>query len=368
MPQLAMGSDEVVLREWLLGPGDEFEAGQAILEIETDKATMEVEAPEEGMLVGLRCDEGDTVPVGAVIGHFAPRGTDLAEAIAALPAPEPDGGTAPAPAGRDGATASAPIVPVAAGDGAAAVSFVVVEHGELAGLPSAPPRTATPPAEPDGREAAGPARTQQLSRRRIVIGRRMAAAAAIPTFVVARDIAAEAAKARVAAARAEGLRVTFTDVLLQACGAAAAAHPAANAWLSGDELLEFEHVNVALAVDAPGGVVAPVIRGVEALSLADVAHARSDLVDRARSGALAVRELAGGTMTLSNVAGLGAHGITPVLTAPQTVALGVGAARTSGGREAIAVTFVGDHRALDGADGARFLQTFADALDSTTVT
>lgn len=363
MPQLSMGSDEVVVREWLTGIGETFSAGQTLMEIETDKAAMEVEAPFDGMLVDQRCAGGDAVPVGAVYGYAAPVGVTLEDALAELP--------------RDGAVSQpdAPMaVPVAAaGERAPAglVAFVAVEHGELAGVPLVVEPSgngAGPPAAPavllDDRTLAGPARERRLSRRRRAIGRRMSAATAIPAFVVTREVDAEAAKAAVARARAGGLRVTFTDVLLRACAGAARANPAVNAWLVDGTVLDFEHVNVSLAVDAPDGVMAPVVRQVEGLDLAGIAAARADLVERARADRLDEGHLLGATLTLSNVAGLGAHTITPVLTAPQTAAIGVGMARPVDGRARITVTFVGDHRVLDGADGARFLRDFAAALES----
>jgi pyruvate dehydrogenase E2 component (dihydrolipoamide acetyltransferase) len=379
MPQIALGADEVIAREWLLEPGAEFSVGQPILEIETDKATMEVEAPFDGMLVDTRCSAGDTVAIGALIGHAAEAGASLPEALAELAA-MPDAG-APAAAPDDVArpVVTAPQLGVATTAIAdrELVRSVVVPHGELAGLPlerpavaerlPAAPAPAPAPADAaalDDRAAAGAATERTLSRRRLAIARRMTVATAIPSFVVMREIATDAGKRAVAAARETGTRVTFTDVLLRACALAGRAHPSANAWLLGETVVEFEHVNVSLAVDAPDGVMAPVVRSVDTLDLAAVAAVRGDLVTRARAGELENRELLGATLTLSNVAGLGAHGITPVLTAPQVVALGVGTAREAGGREVVAVTLVGDHRVLDGADGARFLTTFAEALES----
>jgi pyruvate dehydrogenase E2 component (dihydrolipoamide acetyltransferase) len=117
-------------------------------------------------------------------------------------------------------------------------------------------------------------------------------------------------------------------------------------------------------VDAPGGVIAPVLRDVAGLDLMAIAEIRSDLVTRAREGRLAERDLSGATVTLSNVAGLGAHAITPVLSVPQAVALGIGSARTSGAERLVTVTLVADHRLLDGADGARYLASLAAALEA----
>jgi pyruvate dehydrogenase E2 component (dihydrolipoamide acetyltransferase) len=374
MPQLSLGSDEVVVRDWLVSDGEEFALGQALLEIETDKATMDVEAMFPGVFLEARCQEGDTVTVGTVIAYAAEPGADLAAARAELAeldgqAPEP----APAVAATSAVAAAPPSEPVPQ---AARVRFFAVEQGELAGLPvaaaglpaagAARPATASAPAPvlDLDREAAGAATEHSLSRRRLAIARRMSAATAIPAFVVHREVPAEAAFEALRIAREQHADVTFTDLLIRACGAAGREHPHANAWLVGDTLLEFAAVNVAIAVDAPGGVIAPVIRDAAALDLAQIGEQRADLVSRARDGRVSERDLSGATLTLSNVAGLGAHAMTPVLTPPQAIALGVGSARPVGGERTLTVSLVGDHRLLDGADGARFLATFAGALDA----
>jgi pyruvate dehydrogenase E2 component (dihydrolipoamide acetyltransferase) len=300
------------------------------------------------VLVDQACAEGDTVAVGAVIGYAVEPGGDAGAARAALPEAAPEPATVPAVAT---AAVEAPAAP------AVARSFIDVEDGEVAGLGL--PRRSPPPAEDPG--PAGPFARRALTRRRLAIGRRMAAATAVPTFVVQREVPAAAAITAVESARAAGRATTLTDLLVKAVAAAAAAHPRANAWVLDGELMEFEHVGVALAVDTPDGVVAPVIRDAETLSLDVLAERRGDLVSRARAYALDARELAGATISLSNVAGLGSHAIVPVLTVPQAVAIGTGTARDG----LVSVTLVGDHRAVDGADGARFLATFAEALNTT---
>ncbi|MDO8212677.1 2-oxo acid dehydrogenase subunit E2 [Conexibacter sp. CPCC 206217] len=379
MPQLALGAEEVVLVGWLCEVGEGFSEGDPIAEIETDKAKMDVEAPFDGVLVQQVSSDGDTVEVGAVYGRMVDVGEDVEAALAEAAAPEPSPAVAVAPTPAPVALAAAPAITPpspAAEDGL--VPFLVVEHGELAGIPrpgwtrtAAAPLALVPPSDPapapalvDDPASSGTYAARRLSRRRLAIGRRMAAATAIPCFVLQREIEAGPARRAVAAAREEGHAVTFTDVLLRAMGAAGAAHPAANAWVlpSGEEAWEFEHVGVALAVDVPGGVTAPVVRGVQRLDLSEIATARADLVTRARAGELAVEELTGATVTLSNVAGLGVHAITPVLTVPQSVAIGVGRARPTAAGELLTVTLVADHRQLDGADGARYLETLATAL------
>jgi pyruvate dehydrogenase E2 component (dihydrolipoamide acetyltransferase) len=357
MPQLALGSEEVEVRGWLVGDGEEFALGQALLEIETDKATMEVEAPFPGVLLETRCQEGDTVSAGAVIAYAAEPGADLAEARAALS--ELDGDDSPDIPASIEAPVAVQSQPDARG---ASVRFLVVEDGEVAGLPASGTKR-TPIVDLD-REAAGDAVENQLSRRRLAIARRMSAATDIPAFSVHRDIPLEAAFEALGVAREESPSVTLTDLMLRACGAAGVEHRNANAWLVGETVLEFTAVNAALAVDAPGGVMAPVLRNVAALDLAQIAELRSDLVSRAREGRLSERELSGATLTVSNLAGLGAHSIQPVLTSPQAIALGLGSARVVNGERTMTASLVCDHRLLDGADGARFLATFAAALEA----
>jgi pyruvate dehydrogenase E2 component (dihydrolipoamide acetyltransferase) len=175
----------------------------------------------------------------------------------------------------------------------------------------------------------------------------------------------EHATAVVERARAAGVSVTVTDTLIRACAAAAHAHPAINAWLDEDALLEFDNVGVALAVDTADGVIAPVLRAAQTLGLRDIAELRRRLVTGAREGTLDLHELAGATISLSNVGSHGAHQLTPVLTVPQVAVIGVGSARDTAAGQCLAVTLVGDHRAIDGAQGARFLAAFDEALNST---
>lgn len=390
MPQLALGSDDVTVRGWLISPGDSFSAGDALLEIETDKATMEVEAPFDGRLATVACEEGDTIEVGAVIGYAAEPEDDL-DAVAAVVAeespPEPAADMTDHRAGAAAASDGAiPVISDGRDVDGEVVRFVVVGDGELAGLPArataparnAPAKASRAPVSAPASEApasttpdisadlahAGPAERRPMSRRRLGIARRMTLATAIPSFSVTRDVALAPATAAVESARAGERGVTVTDVLLRACATAARAHPQANAWLSEDTLIEFERVAIALAVATPDGVIAPVIREADTLSLHELAELRRGLVQRARAASLGLAELAGATISLSNVGGLGAHQLIPVLTVPQVAVLGIGSARPSSSGPVLSLTFVGDHRALDGAAGAAFLATFAEAFES----
>jgi pyruvate dehydrogenase E2 component (dihydrolipoamide acetyltransferase) len=243
----------------------------------------------------------------------------------------------------------------------------LVEHGELRGLrPShldrtgaaAPRRAATLERAPVG------ARSELLSRRRLATARVLVEAAAIPQFSVARHVPLGPATAAVADLRGDGVAATLTDAIILAVARAALAQPRANAWLVDDTLYLFERVSVALAVDTPDGVLAPVVRDADQIELAAIARARADLVERARSGKLLPTEIEGGTITISNIGGLGADSIVPVVTPPQVAVLGVGRCRAGAAGAPAQFTFVGDHRALDGADGARFLAALADELQT----
>jgi pyruvate/2-oxoglutarate dehydrogenase complex dihydrolipoamide acyltransferase (E2) component len=342
MPQIALGDEEVTIVAWFKEPGEVVAEGEPLLEIETEKASMEVEAPFGGTLASRLAAAGDVVSTGQLIatldGDAKPPTVPSPEPAVTVAVPSrPDAGV-PAPP-RRGAPAS------------------LVEHGELRGI-----RTASPPTRvgtPAG------ARPEPLSRRRLAIARRLSEAAAIPQFSVAREIPTAAPEAAVAAARDAGVVATLTDAFLLALGRAAADVPRANAWLVDDTLELFARVSVALAVDTPEGVLAPVVHNADTIDIGAVAQARAALVERARAGRLAQSEIEGATITLSNVGGLGGDSLVPVITPPQVAVVGVGRSRPTG---SATFTFVGDHRALDGADGARFLAALErelQALDPT---
>jgi pyruvate/2-oxoglutarate dehydrogenase complex dihydrolipoamide acyltransferase (E2) component len=329
MPQIAIGDDEVTVLAWHKHPGDHVERGEALLEIETEKATMDVESPVEGTLTAQLCQPGDVVTVGQLIATVADS-VVLAEAVP--------------PAVEAATPAPAPLV--------TREERSSVEHGELRGLVRPVSAAAT---------VAG-ARPEPLSRRRRATARRLTEAAAIPQFSVSRAVELGPAGVAVEGVRADGVRATITDALICAVARTAIAQPRANAWLLDGTLHVFEHAAVAVAVDTPDGVLAPVIQNADQLDLADVARARTDLVERTRSGRVAQHQLEGGTITLSNVGGLGADTLVPLVTPPQVAVIGVGRARDGGGANVATFTFVGDHRALDGADGARFLATLEETL------
>jgi pyruvate dehydrogenase E2 component (dihydrolipoamide acetyltransferase) len=342
MPQITLGDENVVVVGWHKQPGDTIEQGEPLLEIETEKASMEVEAPFGGTLASHLCAPGDLISPGQVIATASSADEPITVTTPKRTAPparlfgseEEMSATAPQPRPE----------------------LSLVEHGELRGIRTTRPLHAL--------ELPPDTRPEPLSRRRMAIARRLTEAATIPQFSVARDVPIDTAEAAVSAARSSGVAATLTDALLLAVGRAATAVPRVNAWLLNDTLHLFDRVSIALAVDTPDGVLAPVFHGAASLDLPSTARARADVVERARNGKLAQGEIEGATITLSNIGGLGGDSLVPVLTPPQVAVVGVGRHRVVDGTRSATFTFVGDHRALDGADGARFLSALARELQA----
>lgn len=372
MPQLALGDEEAKITAWLKSPGDSVVVGEPLLEVDTDKATMEVESPYEGVLAAVLLRAGGNVSAGTLIGYVADPGEEFdAEELTARGAE---------PARTDSATEQVEVA-IEAEPPSPHERPALVERGELGGLPtrragaasatrvSAParPPTVEPPAPPSWERpveaVTGAFSERRLGRRRTSIARRMTHAVAIPQFAITRDIELEAALTGLEAARAV-TGATVSDVIIKAAADAAVNERCVNAWLLGDTVIEFEHANVAIAVDRPDGVLVPVIRTADTLSLRQIARVRRDLTERAHDERLTMQDLAGATFTVSNVGPLGADALAAVITPPQVAVLATGRVREMDGRKTLAATLVADHRALDGGDGARFLAAFATALES----
>jgi pyruvate dehydrogenase E2 component (dihydrolipoyllysine-residue acetyltransferase) len=356
MPQISLGDEEVIVVRWHKAVGETVALGEPVLEVETEKANMDVEAPVAGTLSAQHCAVGDTVAPGGVIGYVTAGDEPTEQIVGSLAA---DVARSRVYAGELGN----PEVPSKAATRPTVLDSLV-SSGELRGLP----RLVTPTAPGNEvRESFRPSSTgaysdRPLSRRRRAIARRLSQAASIPQFAVTRTIALEAARRDVESLRAAGNPATLTDVVVRAVAAAAVDRQVVNAWLVDDMLRIFEHVALALAVETDDGVIAPVIRNADQLELAEIAVCRADLVERARSGRLRSNELDDATLTLTNIGPIGGDLLLPVLTPPQVGVIGVGR-DTSG---SATFTFVGDHRALDGADGARYLVHLEDAFHAHT--
>jgi len=364
IPSVGIAMEEALLVKWLKQPGDRVAAAEPVAEIETDKATMELESPVDGILGEHLVEPGAVVPVGTVIAEVGPPGAPVEAAAPAEAVPEAAAAT------DGGAPVPAPVV---------AAEPVPAEPVPAEPVPAEPvpgarrPHRMSPRARRLAREQAQAACPEPVSApegrerfRELIAAKVSQSWREIPHFAVTREIDAEPLLAAVAALRARGVEPppTATDLLLRALAVALrAVDPAA----SGD---------VGLAVATEHGVVIPVVRAVTSLDPAGLARARAAAVDRARSGRLSADDLAASPpSTLSNLGSLGVDHFTGVIALGQTSLLTTGRAlpravvgRDGGlkARTTFHATLNVDHRRLDGAGAARLLVAFADAAEKTT--
>jgi len=393
LPRLGQGMEAGRIVRWLKAEGERVEKGEPLFEVDTDKATQEVEAEASGVLLRIAVHEGE-VPVGETIGLIGEEGEAVAAATVSAPAGAGAGAAVAAPAGAPGGPVAAragggrrasgtggrvkasPLarrlarergVELAALRGTGPEGRIVAEDVERAPAPApaaAPPAPADVPAE---------AEVVPLTKVRATIARRLTAAWTTPVFQL--TASADMTRATALLARARELdpdvRVTVTDLLVRVCATALRRHRDVNVRFTDEALLRFSTADIGLAVAAPDGLVVPVIRAAERLSLAETARARAALVDRARAGRLAQRDLEGGTFTISNLGMYGVEQFTAVLNPPQAAILAVGATEARPVvrdgevvvRPTMTVTLTVDHRAVDGAEAAQFLRTVKTFLE-----
>jgi pyruvate dehydrogenase E2 component (dihydrolipoamide acetyltransferase) len=377
MPALGMAQETGKVLRWLKAEGDEVAKGEPLMEVETDKVTVEIEAPANGLLTGLRAPEGADVPVGETVAVIVAPGEDLPTngSVAAASAEAP---TAPAPAP---VAAEAPSAPprrrlaspkarrLAAERGIDLDSFVDGSgpHGALVAADIlAAPAEGPAPATPAGDEL-------PLSRIwSIMVERTTQSWTTAPHFYLHREVdAGRLGSWREAAKRALGRDVSVTDLLVRATAAALRTHPRANAaWVDGNVRLNDE-VNVGIAVAVEDGLLVPVIHGADQIGLGSIAARREDVVARARDGALRPEDIEGGTFTISNLGMFGVDAFNAVVNAPQAAILAVGriverVVAVDGSpavRPILTLTLSCDHRVIDGARAAQFLDTLATLIE-----
>ncbi|ASR34857.1 hypothetical protein BAY61_07555 [Prauserella marina] len=358
MPKMSMTMTEGVFVAWHKAAGDRIRQGDVVCEVTTDKVDMEVEATVDGVLARLVARPEDVIAVGEPIAYVESEADDLLEGLFDAPeasGPVPEEPRAPEPQ------------PVRAAEkrGVAAVPAarrLAAERGvDLAALtPTGPWGTIRVADLPAGR-LAKPA----PARGRAAVARRMTPSALVPQFVLYRDVdLAGAERARNGA--------SWTAVFVHVLAAALRAHPAFNASWSGDTLVRHEGVAVALAVDTPRGLLAPVLTDPDLCGLDELGSRVADVVSRAKAGKLGLAELsAPATTTVSNLGGLGVGAFQALLTPPQASALAMGAVERKvvpvpdgvGVRLRCSLGLTVDHRVADGADGARLLSTVQELLD-----
>ena len=387
------------ITRWLKSEGDKVAKGEPLYELDTDKVTQEVEADAEGVLLRIFVQEGE-VPVGRPVAVIGEPGEEVTEPEAPPPAgapaepepvaaerpPEPEPQRrAPQPATpavsattNGGRIKASPLarriarergIDLAAVSGTGPEGRIVAEDVERAAVggpaaPAAAPATAAAPGKVE--------RVPLTSLQRTIV-RRLTEAWEAPVFqlVVSADMTrAQELRARLVE-RFPDERPTVTDVLTKVCAVALMRHRAVNATFAGDAIDLHPSADVGIAVATDRGLVVPVLRGCERLTVAEIAVARADAVGRAREGRLEAADLEGGTFTISNLGMYGMEQFVAVLNPPQAAILAVGAIEdrpvVENGevvvRPMLTLTLTCDHRTIDGATGAEFLRTVKEFLE-----
>ena len=379
MPALEMAQETGKIISWLKKEGDAIAKGDMLLEIETDKAVVELEAPGDGVLAGVKSQEGEVVPVGQTIAWIvAPGEQPPAEAETAAPAARAMTGqaraTAPAPPSMqmaerpsgEGPKASPKAKRIAQERG---VDLSRVKGTGPGGIISAEDVLAAA-------EEPAPEPVPALSSiARLMAERTTQSWTHTPHFFLVRDIDAGALlKAREEQGTAiecdKGVKLTITDLLTERVARVLAKHPKMNASWTGDGIRLNDSVNISLAMAVKEGVVGAVIPNAGGMPLAEIAFQRHELAERARAGRLRPADIAGGTFTISNLGMFGIDAFSAIITPPQAAVLAVGRISDRvvpvdgkpGIRPMMTLTLSSDHRVVDGAQAAAFLNDLADAI------
>jgi pyruvate dehydrogenase E2 component (dihydrolipoamide acetyltransferase) len=412
MPEVAAGGTEAVLHDWSVAEGAEFGASDVVATVETDKAVVDVEAEQAGVVLKLLVAAGTSVEVGApiaVLGDPGERVPDVDAVLlelgvvdAAATAPDPEGAPdqpaspeVPAPLVPEtvGAAGLAPAGAAGNGHGSAHPPRIFAsplarrlakERGlELAELVGTGPggrivrrdvegaKVAAPAPAPAAAVSAAVTDVPHTPMRRAIARRLTESKQTIPHFTVRATLRADALLRLRADLAAIGTKVSVTDLLVKAAARAHTAVPRMNAIWTPDAMRVFPSVDVSVAVATETGLLTPVVRGVERLSVGEVAGAVRDVVERARGGKLRQDELEGGALTITNLGMYGTEEFAAIINPPQSAILAVGAGRqepvvvdgelTVG--TVIRVTLSADHRVIDGALAAEWMAAFVATVE-----
>jgi pyruvate dehydrogenase E2 component (dihydrolipoamide acetyltransferase) len=386
MPEVAAGGTEAVLQDWQLAENAEFAADDVIATVETEKAVVDVEAEQAGVVLKLLVAPGTSVEVGAPIAVLADPGEQVGDlgavlaqlGVGELPAspPDPEGGkqeapptpevppalataaaqpsgnssagsslasTAPTPSGNGhGQIFASPLARRLANEAGLALSDITgtgpggrILRKDVEAAKAAPPAPAAPPAVPapapapavQPAAAAGYTDVPHSMMRRAIARRLTESKQTIPHFQVTATLRADELLRLRAGLKAAGTAVSVTDLLVKAAAVAHVAVPRMNAIWTPDATRQFSSVDVSVAVATETGLVTPVVRGVERTPVAMISATVRDLVTRAREGRLRQDELEGGSLTITNLGMYGTESFSAIINPPQSAILAVGAAR-----------------------------------------
>lgn len=406
MPRLSDTMTEGVIAKWHKKVGDPIRPGDLLAEIETDKATMEFEAPIGGALLYIGAPEGKPIPIGAPIAIIGKPGEDVSALLtkAASPAP-PEPVTSPAPAQpQPAATPSSPAETSISTSGYSASGATLLEArlkasplarsmAQKAGIDlhqvqgtgeggriirrdveaylsrAVEAKPAVTPAQP----TSAPYQEAPLSQMRKTIARRLTASMQeAPHFYLTRSISMEAAATwREKLNALSPQKISFNDLIIKAAAMALRKHPYLNAAWMGDHIRLYQEIHVGFAVAIEEGLIVPVIRHADRKGLSEIAAETVLLAQKARERKLAPEEYTGSTFSISNLGMFGIEEFTAVINPPEVAILAVGAIQPAPVvkdsqiivERRMRVTLSCDHRVVDGATGAAFLETFTQLLE-----
>ena len=415
MPALSPTMTEGKLAKWHVKAGDTVKSGQVVCEIETDKATMEVEAVDEGRIGEIVVPEGtEGVKVNAVIAILLEEGETEAKAAEPKPA-APQEAAAPASQVQPTPTAATP-APVPASKPvepqgtrifvSPLAKRIAKEKGiDLASLkgsgpngrivradvdaakpgaptPAAAPKPQAPAPAPKTAPAAQPIftapgdqRVPHTSIRKVIARRMLESKQTVPHFYLTGEFEIDALLAARQAINAvlekKGTKVSVNDMVIKACAKALRDHPDCNASWTEDEMIQYGAVDISVAVATDRGLITPIVRNADLKGLAQIATDMKDLAARAKVGKLKLEEFQGGGFTISNLGMFGVKDFSAIINPPQAMilAVGVGEERVVARKGQMVIrnmmncTLAVDHRVVDGAMGAQFLQTLRGYIE-----
>ena len=405
MPKLSDTMTEGVVAEWHKKVGDQVESGEVLAEIETDKATMEFESFQDGVLLHIGVEKGATAAVDSILAILGEAGEDVAGLLAsdaaapapeatpapapapvAAPAPAPAAAPAPAPAPAVAAPVAAPAVPRPSSNGKVKASPLAarlaaergIDLGRVAGTGEGGRIVKRDiegyvPAATGGMGAVESSTDVPVTQMRKTIARRLAESKfTAPHFYLKLSVEMDAAvEARKAINAQEGVKVSFNDMVVKAVSLALKKHPAVNsAWMD-THIRTNDHVHIGVAVAVEDGLLVPVVRHADKKSLTEIGAEVKDYAGRAREKKLQPSDWEGNTFTISNLGMFGIEDFTAIINPPDACILAVGGISdvpvVRDGEvvpgKIMKLTLSCDHRVVDGAMGAAFLQEVKSLLE-----
>jgi pyruvate dehydrogenase E2 component (dihydrolipoamide acetyltransferase) len=367
MPALGLAQETGKVVRWLKAEGDTVVKGEPLMEVETDKVTVDVEAPADGTLAAVTAAEGQDVPVGRTIALILASGEAAPEAAQLEPREPPAGRVGNSQLPTDDGGAPPRRRPLASPK---ARRLAAERNVDLAAVAGSGPRGAVVAADLEQEQVPDSYKVPELG----TVWKRMAERTtaswqSVPHFFLSRDVDASRLNAwrETARARPGYERVSHTDLLVKLAAAALERHPRVNGHWHEDSIVPGEGVNVGIAVATEDGLVVPVVHDADRLTLREISERRVQVVEAARAGKLRPDDVQRGTFTVSNLGMYGVDSFQAIVNAPQAAILAVGrivdrVVPVDGApavRPTLSLTLSFDHRVVDGARGAEFLDTLA---------